>query len=52
LNLDSTVRDWVSPLDVPIKRVIQHKEFNSMDLANDIGLMVLKNDITFTSKFF
>ncbi|XP_060849923.1 venom protease-like isoform X2 [Rhopalosiphum padi] len=48
LNLDSTIDDGLTPLDVPIERFIKHKEFNSTILTNDIGLVVLKNDITFT----
>ncbi|XP_060849920.1 venom protease-like isoform X1 [Rhopalosiphum padi] len=49
LNLDSTIDDGLTPLDVPIERFIKHKEFNSTILTNDIGLVVLKNDITFTT---
>ncbi|XP_026805709.1 LOW QUALITY PROTEIN: transmembrane protease serine 9-like [Rhopalosiphum maidis] len=49
LNLNSTIDDGVTPLDVPIERVIQHKEYNKKSYTNDIGLVVLKNDITFTT---
>uniref|UniRef100_A0A2S2NA03 Venom protease n=1 Tax=Schizaphis graminum TaxID=13262 RepID=A0A2S2NA03_SCHGA len=49
MNLDPSIVDWVTPLDVPIERVILHKEYNSMSIINDIGLVILKNDITFTT---
>ncbi|XP_060849917.1 venom protease-like isoform X2 [Rhopalosiphum padi] len=49
LNLDSTIDDWVTPLDVPIERVIQHEKYNKTAFSYDIGLVILKNDITFTT---
>ncbi|KAE9537836.1 hypothetical protein AGLY_005808 [Aphis glycines] len=47
MNLDPTIYDGATPLDVPIERVIQHEEYNTPRLANDIGLIVLKNKVNF-----
>ncbi|CAH1738371.1 venom protease-like [Aphis gossypii] len=49
LNLDPTIDDGATPLDVPIERVIQHEEYNTPRFANDIGLIVLKNKVNFNT---
>ncbi|XP_060849919.1 venom protease-like [Rhopalosiphum padi] len=49
LDLNFYIDDGVIPLDVPIERIIRHKEYNGTILTNNIGLVVLKNYITFTT---
>ncbi|XP_026805733.1 venom protease-like [Rhopalosiphum maidis] len=48
LNSDPTIDDGATSLDVPIERIIKHKEHNKRALINDIALVVLKNNIHFT----
>jgi len=50
LNLDSTIDDWATPLDISIKRIIRHKQHDKHNLTNDIALLVLENVVHFTGK--
>jgi len=51
LNLDPKIDDGATPLDVPIQRIILHKDYSSRNFTNDIALLVLKDSINFTGKF-
>lgn len=42
--------DGAQPLDIPIDRVIIHKEYNGVEKTNDIAIIKLKSKVTFTSK--
>ncbi|CAH2083530.1 unnamed protein product [Euphydryas editha] len=46
-NLDPAVSDGASPLDVPIKTVHKHPEYNSPGKYNDIALFELNSDVDF-----
>lgn len=53
LDLDPEVEDGATPLDVPIDRVITHERYLYGEKhINDIALLVLQDDVTFTSKCF
>jgi len=53
LDLDPEVDDGATPLDVPIDRVITHERYLYGEKhINDIALVVLRDDVTFTSKRF
>ncbi|XP_003247330.1 venom serine protease Bi-VSP [Acyrthosiphon pisum] len=49
LNLDPTIDDGATPLDIPIKRIIRHKEYDVQKYTNNIALLVLKNIVSFTA---
>lgn len=51
LDLDNMVDDGATPLDIPIKHIIQHEEYDSRQSINNIALLVLKNSVTFNGKF-
>ncbi|KAL4090274.1 hypothetical protein QTP88_025147 [Uroleucon formosanum] len=47
LNLDPMVNDGALPLDVPIKRIINHEGYDSKKIINNLAILVLKNSVTF-----
>lgn len=47
LDLNSNVDDGASPLDVPIKRIINHEGYDPRKIINNIAILVLKNSVTF-----
>lgn len=51
LDLNPTVDDGASPLDVSIELVLPHEEYNSQRLVNDIAVLKLRDRVTFGSKF-
>ncbi|CAF4942755.1 unnamed protein product [Pieris macdunnoughi] len=46
-NLDPNVEDNATPVDVPIKNIIPHPQYNSPIKYNDIALMELHTDVDF-----
>ncbi|XP_013147326.1 PREDICTED: venom serine protease Bi-VSP-like isoform X2 [Papilio polytes] len=40
--------DGAAPIDVLIKRKIEHEDYSRNSLTNDIGVLVLQQDVTFT----
>ena len=51
LDLNSNVDDGASPLDVPIKRIINHEGYDPRKIINNIAILVLKNSVTFNGEF-
>ncbi|KAG8283297.1 serine-type endopeptidase activity protein [Homalodisca vitripennis] len=49
LDLDDTVADGASPIDVPVERVIAYDNYNITTHSGDIGLVKLKNRVQYTS---
>ncbi|CAI6360877.1 unnamed protein product [Macrosiphum euphorbiae] len=47
LDLDPMVDDGALPLDVPIKRIINHEGYDSKKIINNLAILVLKNSVTF-----
>ncbi|XP_022176326.1 venom protease-like isoform X2 [Myzus persicae] len=47
LDLDPMVDDGALPLDVPIKRIVNHEGYDSKKIINNIAILVLKNSVTF-----
>lgn len=47
--MDETVEEGATPIDYEVDRLIPHPQFNSK--VNDIGIVRLKNKVTFTGKF-
>lgn len=53
LDLNPTINDGATPLDVPIEKIISHaRYFVGYKLVNDISLLKLKESVTFTSKWW
>lgn len=53
LDLNPNVRDGAKPRDVLIDSVIIHEKYsNDIKQINDIALLILKDDVTFNSKFY
>lgn len=52
LDLNPSVKDDASPLDVPVSRVITHERYNAQEYTNDIALLKLENPVRFQGKFF
>lgn len=50
LNLDETVADGATPIDVPIEEVLVHPNFTVRPPVNDIALLRLKNPVEFTEQ--
>ncbi|XP_016656052.1 venom protease [Acyrthosiphon pisum] len=48
LNLDPSVSDGANPLDVPIKHIIIHEEYNPEGVSNDIALLKLNHSVAYT----
>ncbi|XP_050544561.1 venom protease-like isoform X2 [Daktulosphaira vitifoliae] len=48
LDLNPTVNDGASPVDVSVERVIIHEKFSSLDFANDIALLKLYRPVKFS----
>ncbi|XP_026483173.2 serine protease snake-like [Vanessa tameamea] len=48
-NLDPTVSDGASPVDIPIKTVHKHPSYKSPGKYNDIALFELNSDVDFES---
>ncbi|XP_069364373.1 venom protease-like [Maniola hyperantus] len=46
-NLNPSVRDNASPIDVPIKTIHKHPNYNSPSKYNDIALLELNADVDF-----
>jgi len=51
LDLDPTVIDNATPLDVPVERSIIHEQYSGNKMVNDIALVKLKNSVTFNGEF-
>ncbi|XP_046689251.1 venom protease-like [Homalodisca vitripennis] len=49
LDLDDTVADGASPIDVPVERVIAYDNYNITTHSGDIGLVKLKNRVQYTT---
>lgn len=43
--------DGANPIDFLIKRMIIHEEYDPNFKTNDIGLLILQSDVTFTSEY-
>lgn len=52
LNLDPNVNDGAEPIDIPIARILTHKEYNAREYTNDIALLKLENNARFGRKLF
>jgi len=50
LDLDPKVDDGALPIDVPIKRIINHEGYDSIKIINNIAILVLKNSVTFNGE--
>ncbi|XP_026753339.2 venom protease-like [Galleria mellonella] len=48
-NIDPSVNDGASPVDVPIKKIHKHPEYKPPSRYNDIALMELNTDVEFES---
>jgi len=51
LDLDPTVEDGASPIDVPVDRIIIHARYHPQELTSDIALVKLKNNVAFNGEF-
>jgi len=51
LNLDPSVDDGTTPLDVPIERIIIHEGYNPEKITNDIALLKLSHSVSYTRMF-
>lgn len=51
LDLDDDVKDGATPLDILVDQVIFHAQYDSKKRLNDIGLLKLKEKVTFTGNF-
>ncbi|KAG8283301.1 serine-type endopeptidase activity protein [Homalodisca vitripennis] len=49
LDLDDTVADGASPIDVPIERAIAYDNYNTTTHSGDIGLVKLKHRVQYTT---
>ncbi|CAB3246528.1 unnamed protein product [Arctia plantaginis] len=49
LNLDDSVKDGVTPVDVPIRHFHTHPDYRPPKRYNDIGLVELERDVEFNS---
>ena len=52
LNLDDSVVDGATPIDMPIEEIIVHPEFATRPPVNDIALIKLKSPVEYTSKLY
>jgi len=52
LNLDPSVNDGATPLDVSIERIIIHEGYNPEGVPNDIALLKLNHSVAYTGTFF
>jgi hypothetical protein len=50
LNLDDSVADRASPIDVPVEKTFVHENYNPTAHTVDIALVKLKNRVEFTSE--
>jgi len=51
LDINNTIRDNATPIDVPIKEIIAHPKYTpAPSIANDIALIRLKNTVQFTGR--
>ncbi|KAL6978206.1 Transmembrane protease serine 2 [Sarracenia purpurea var. burkii] len=50
LNLNDSIDDGATPIDVPVGEVIVHPKFRAKPLTNDIALIRLNHSVTFTGK--
>ncbi|XP_060866108.1 venom protease-like [Metopolophium dirhodum] len=48
LNLDPSVNDGATPLDIPIKHIIIHEGYNPEGVSNDIALLKLSHSVAYT----
>uniref|UniRef100_A0A1B6M2R4 Peptidase S1 domain-containing protein n=1 Tax=Graphocephala atropunctata TaxID=36148 RepID=A0A1B6M2R4_9HEMI len=48
LNLNESVIDGTSPIDVGIERTIKHEHYNTVTKLNDIAIIKLKEKVQFT----
>ncbi|KAL4097149.1 hypothetical protein QTP88_021973 [Uroleucon formosanum] len=48
LNLDPSINDGATPMDVPIKRIIIHEGYNPEGVSNDIALLKLNHSVAYT----
>jgi len=51
LDLDPMVDDGALPLDVPIKRILNHEGYDSKKIINNLAILVLKNNVIFNGEF-
>lgn len=51
LDLDVSVDDGATPVDVPVEQSIAHSRYNAQIMVNDIALLKLKNTVAFSSEF-
>lgn len=49
LNLNQSINDGASPIDVPIREVILHSEYTTRPTTNDIALVRLRTPVTYTA---
>lgn len=47
LDLNASVPDGASPVDVPVEEIIIHSGYTSSPVTNDIGLLRLRNPVQF-----
>nr|QGW08835.1 trypsine [Sitobion avenae] len=47
LDLNPTVDDGASPVDVPVDRIIIHAKYQPQELTSDIALLKLRNSVTY-----
>lgn len=48
LNLNPSINDGATPLDVPIERIIIHEGYNTEGVHNDIALLKLNHSVVYT----
>ncbi len=52
MDLNESVQDGATPIDVPVQNVTVHPQYSTNPMINDIALIRLQNPARFTSTYF
>ena len=50
VNLNETVKDGATPLDVPVESTLLHERYTSSPITNDVALVKLKYPVQYTGE--
>ena len=51
LDLNDTIDDGASPIDISISEIIAHPKYKSQPLENDIALLHLSKQVQFSGEY-